>query len=219
VAHTDAGPFVTHLLDQLIAAVSGHAGLAYLTVFLAAFLEAAPILGSLIPGSTILLALSALIPSGRLDLVPVLGAAAAGAVLGDGIAFWVGHVAQRRILGAWPMSRAPMLVARSEAFFLRYGTWAVLFGRFVPPIRALVPITAGAVGMAPARFYTVNILAVLLWAPAHVLPGMFAAEAAARAGAPGAHHWLPVIGGVIATAAVAIWVYRRWRKPFGAAPE
>lgn len=210
---------MTHLLDQLIGLVSSHAGLAYLTVFLAAFLEAVPVLGSLIPGSTILLALSALIPGGKLDLLPVLGAAAAGAVLGDGIAFWIGHLSQRRILGAWPMSRSPMLVARSEAFFLRYGNLAVFFGRFVPPIRALVPITAGATGMSPARFYAVNILAVLLWAPAHVLPGMLAADAAERAGAPGAHHWLPIVGGAIATVAVAIWAVRRWRGSSDAASE
>ncbi len=206
-------------LEQLIALVSDHAGYAYLAVFLAALLEAVPIFGSLIPGSTVLLALSALIPSGRLDLVPVLAAAAAGAVLGDGVAFWIGHRSQRRILGAWPMSRAPVLVARSEAFFLRYGTLAVLFGRFVPPVRALVPITAGAVGMAPARFYPINVLAVLVWAPAHVLPGMIAADAAARAGLPGAHHFLPIAVGAVTTVALAVWAVRRWRRPIAAAAD
>ena len=43
-------------------------GLAYLTLFLAALLEAVPIVGSVIPGSTIILALSALVPGGDLRL-------------------------------------------------------------------------------------------------------------------------------------------------------
>jgi membrane-associated protein len=204
---------VSAFLDHLIAFAGTHAGLAYLTVFAAALLEAVPVLGSVIPGSTIILALSALIPGGQLDLVPVLTAAALGAVIGDGLAFWVGHRAQRRILSAWPLSRYPLLVARSEAFFIRFGTWAVFFGRFVPPIRAFVPVTAGALKMSPARFYTVDILAILLWAPAHVLPGVVAANALEKAGAPTAHHWLPVVAGVVAALLLAAWAIRRWRRP------
>ncbi len=164
-------------LDQLIAFVSEHAWLAYLTVFLAALLEAVPVLGSLIPGSTIILALSALIPGGRLDLIGVLSVAMLGAALGDGTAFWIGHRQNRRILQIWPLSNYPNLVARSEAFFLRFGTLAVFFARFVPPVRAFVPITAGALQMAPLRFFAVNIAAIVLWAPAHVLPGVVAAMA------------------------------------------
>ena len=66
------------------------------------------------------------------------------------------------------------MVEQSENFFHRFGTWAVFFARFVPPIRAFVPVTAGALGMPPARFYAINIPAILVWAPAHVLPGVLA---------------------------------------------
>ncbi len=142
---------MTSFLDPLIAFVSAHAGLAYLTLFLAALLEAVPVVGSVIPGSTIILALSALVPGGELQLVPVLAAAVAGAVLGDGTAFWIGHRSQREILTAWPMANYPRLVAQSEAFFQRWGALAVFFARFLAPIRAFVPITAGALDMAPLQ--------------------------------------------------------------------
>src|SRR3954447_15001652 len=95
---------VTSFLDPLISFVSAHAWLGYLTLFLAALLEALPVVGSVIPGSTIILALSALVPGGELRLEWVLAAAAAGAALGDGSAFWIGHRAQREILSAWPMA-------------------------------------------------------------------------------------------------------------------
>ena len=75
---------MTSFLDPLIAFVSAHAWLAYLTLFLAALLEAVPMVGSVIPGSTIILALSALVPGGELKLEGVLAAAVAGALLGDG---------------------------------------------------------------------------------------------------------------------------------------
>ena len=168
---------MTSFIDPLIAFVSAHAWLAYLTLFLAALLEAVPIVGSVIPGSTIILALSALVPGGELRLEFVLAAAIAGALLGDGSAFWIGHRAKREILSAWPMANYPNVVAQSEAFFHRWGALAVFFARFVPPIRAFVPITAGALGMPPSRFYPVNAAAILLWAPAHVLPGVLAVSA------------------------------------------
>jgi membrane protein DedA with SNARE-associated domain len=206
---------VASFIDPLIAFVSAHAWLGYLTVFLAALLEAVPVVGSVIPGSTMILALSALVPGGELRLEGVLAAAIAGALLGDGSAFWIGHRAQREILSTWPISRYPGVIAQSEAFFHRWGVLAVFFARFVPPIRAFVPITAGALGMSPLRFFAVNIPAVLLWAPAHVLPGVLAVSALHRyAGIPhhsgiGKHYWmLTVIGGALVVA-LAIWVIRR----------
>jgi membrane protein DedA with SNARE-associated domain len=208
---------VTSFLDPLIAFVSAHAGLAYLTLFLAALLEAVPVAGSVIPGSTVILALSALVPGGELKLEGVLAAAIAGALLGDGTAFWIGHRSQREILGTWPLANYPGVVAQSEAFFNRWGTLAVFFARFVPPIRAFVPITAGALDMPPARFYAVNIPAIFLWAAAHVLPGVLAVSALHQyAGLPhhhglGKHIWiLTVLAGTLIVA-LAIWALRRRR--------
>ncbi|MBU6458564.1 MAG: DedA family protein [Bradyrhizobium sp.] len=206
---------MTSFIDSLVTFVSANAWLAYLTLFLAALLEAVPVVGSVIPGSTIILALSALVPGGELQLAGVLAAAVAGAVLGDGSAFWIGHRSQREILSTWPMANYPRVIAQSEAFFHRWGALAVFFARFVPPIRAFVPITAGSLGMPPLRFYAVNIPAILLWAPAHVLPGVLAVSLLERyghlagLGSHAKHYWMPlVIGGALITA-LAVWTIRR----------
>jgi membrane protein DedA with SNARE-associated domain len=206
---------VTSFLDPLIAFVSAHAWLAYLTLFLAALLEAVPVVGSLVPGSTIILALSALVPGGELKLSGVLAAAIAGAMVGDGTAFWVGHRSQREILSVWPMTNYPRVVAQSEAFFHSRGALAVFFARFVPPIRAFVPITAGALGMPPLRFYGINIPAILVWALAHVLPGVLAVSALHEyVGLPhhehtGKHLWMLAVAGGALIVALAIWTIRR----------
>jgi membrane-associated protein len=147
----------------------------------------------------------------------VLAAATTGALIGDGSAFWTGHRAKREILDTWPLKNYPRLVAQSEAFFRRWGTLAVFFARFVPPIRAFVPVTAGALDMPPPRFFAVNIPAVLLWAPAHVLPGVLAISALHEyAGLPHhsglKHYWmLAVIGGALLIW-FAVWAIRRWRN-------
>ncbi len=206
---------MTSFIDPLVAFVSAHAWLGYLTLFLAALLEAVPIVGSVVPGSTIILALSALVPGGDLRLEWVLLWAAAGALLGDGTAFWIGHRSQREILNKWPMANYPGVIAQSEAFFNRWGALAVFFARFVPPIRAFVPITAGALGMPPMRFYAVNIPAILLWAPAHVLPGVLAISALheygglPHHGGIARHYWILVVIGCALIGALALWFVRR----------
>ena len=206
-----AGIFVASLIDPLISFVSTHLALAYLTLFLAALLEAVPVIGSVIPGSTIIFALSALVPGGELELQWVFAAAIAGALLGDGSAFWLGHRQQQEIISSWPLSSYPRVVAQSEAFFRRRGALAVFFARFVPPIRAFVPITAGALGMKPPTFFAVNIPAVLLWAPAHILPGVLAVSAVHRYaglaphGRLAKHYWILAV----MIGALVIWLVSR----------
>ena len=154
-------------------------------------------------------------PGGELQLSSVLLAATAGALLGDGSAFWVGHRAQNQILSSWPLTNYPRVVAQSEDFFRRFGPWAVLLARFVPPIRAFVPVTAGALGMAPARFYAVNIPAVLIWAPLHVLPGVMAVSLLDRydvfrhTSGSAKHHWIPIVIAAALIIWLAIWTIRR----------
>jgi membrane-associated protein len=206
---------VHSLIDPLIVFVSTHAGLAYVALFFAALLEAVPIVGSVIPGSTIIFALSALIPGGELRLEWVLAAAIAGAVLGDGSAFWIGHRAKHEILSAWPLANYPRIVAQSEAFFHHWGTLAVFLARFVPPVRAFVPITAGALGMSPPLFYSVNIPAILLWAPAHVLPGVLTVSVLHKYGgfepyaAIAKHYWMLAVIGGASVIAIVSWTIRR----------
>jgi membrane-associated protein len=178
-------------------------------------LEGVPVVGSVVPGSGIVMALSALVPGGSLKLHWVLLAAGLGALLGDGSAFWVGHSRQHDILNTWPLSRHPHVVAESETFFHRFGTWAVFFARFVPGVRAFVPITAGALGMTPGRFYAINIPAVFVWTPVHVLPGVAAVSILhTYAGLP--HHghvgktiWILTVAAGVIILALAIRIIRR----------
>ena len=69
--------------------------------------------------------------------------------------------------------------------------------------------------MAPLRFYAVNIPAILLWAPAHVLPGVLAISALHEyAGVPqhtgiGRHYWMLAVIGAAVIVALATWTIRR----------
>lgn len=168
---------MSSLVDAVVAQVSAQPDIAYLAVFLAAMTEALALVGSFVPGSTIVIALAALVPAGVIAVVPTLIAAIFGAIIGDGASYLLGWRYKRGILTAWPLSRYPALVERSTAFFQRYGAFAVFISRFLPPIRGFVPVTAGALSMPPQRFFPVNIAAIIGWATVHVGTGVLAGSA------------------------------------------
>jgi membrane protein DedA with SNARE-associated domain len=152
--------------------IAAHPQYAAWTVFALAFSEAVPIVGTVVPGSTLIVAISALAIEADISPWLLLVAATMGAIAGDGASFWLGQRCHREILQRWPLNRFPKLIARSEAFFSRYGGASVFLARFTAVVRAFVPLIAGIVRMPPRQFYVANILSAVVWAPAHVFPGV-----------------------------------------------
>ncbi|CAB3758805.1 bifunctional DedA family/phosphatase PAP2 family protein [Paraburkholderia solisilvae] len=161
-----------HAYVQLLHLLGGHAGWTLTVAFLAAFLESLAIVGTFVPGSTAMFVAGALVGTGSLNLGWLLVCAIAGAVAGDGISYWFGHRYRDSIAGRWPFSTHPQLLERGRRYFDKHGAKAVVFARFVGPLRAIVPLVAGMLKMPPTRFYAMNVLSAVLWAPAHILPGI-----------------------------------------------
>ncbi|MHB1077646.1 bifunctional DedA family/phosphatase PAP2 family protein [Thiobacillus sp.] len=149
-----------------------HPLLAGAVIFLVSAAESLAVLGLFIPGTVVMFGVGALVAKGMLNLWPTLAWAAAGAVAGDGVSYWLGYRYRDGLREFWPFSRYPSLLQKGEEFVLRHGGKSVLLGRFVGPVRPVVPVVAGMLGMSPKRFYLANVLSALAWAPAHILPGV-----------------------------------------------
>jgi undecaprenyl-diphosphatase len=199
---------MTSLVSSIIEFLTVNPHVAYLAVFLLALSESIPIIGAVVPGTAVILALSALVPSGVLLLWPLLIAATLGAIASDGFSFWLGHRYHREILGFWPLNRHPELVQSSEAFFERHGTMSVFFARFVPGVRAVIPLLAGMLGMTASRFYAVNIVSALVWASSHILSGVLVGATFSVLGA--AAKPLAILLIVLLTAGWALLHIVRW---------
>lgn len=168
-----------HLLHQL----AGHPEWMLTVVFFAAFLESVAVIGTFVPGSTAMFLAGALTGTGSLSLGWVLAWAIVGAIAGDGLSFWLGSRYKKRIVKLWPFSRHPEVLEAGYRFFDKHGAKSVVLARFVGPLRAIVPVVAGMLGMSPVRFYAMNVLSALLWAPAHILPGVVFGASVLLAGA------------------------------------
>jgi membrane protein DedA with SNARE-associated domain len=118
------------------------------------------------PGETALVGAAILAGEGKLNIFGVIGAAAAGAILGDNCGYWIGrefgfplvyrfgryvHLDERRLkLGQY--------------LFLRHGGKIVFFGRFVAMLRAFAAFLAGVNRFNWERFFLFNAAGGIVWA-------------------------------------------------------
>jgi len=120
-----------------------------------------------LPGETILVAAALLsATTGEINIVVVVLAAAAGAIVGDGLGYVVG-----RRLGAPLLRRYGRYIGLDEDrlligryLFLQYGNAVVFFGRFIAVLRMFAALFAGANSMPAARFFFFNITGGISWA-------------------------------------------------------
>ncbi|HEY4041862.1 MAG TPA: DedA family protein [Rhodopila sp.] len=161
-----------------VVALNPHAALG--VVFLAAIVEAVAVLGILVPGTPILMAVAGAAAIAGQPMMPFLLLSIGGAVLGDFLSFWIGGRFNGRLRGVWPFSRRPALMDSAEQFFDRYGVCSVALCRFVPVLRSTVPLVAGMAGMRRRRFVLANVSSAFVWAPLHIYPAQLAGVSLGR---------------------------------------
>ena len=149
------------------------------TIFFISFIESLALAGIIVPGVLLLFLVASI--AGHLDFAisSVLIAGFAGAVLGDGISFYLGRYFKDSIPRYWPFSRYPDALQSGKNFFERHGGKSVMLGRFIGPIRPVLPLIAGMLGMSQVRFAAFNATSAVIWAPFYLLPGFLTGQATA----------------------------------------
>jgi membrane protein DedA with SNARE-associated domain len=88
-----------------------------------------------------------------------------GYLAGSVVGWWIGFAAGRPYLerhGRWLHLDAGKL-QRAEAWFDRWGDWAVLLGRITPVIRSFISVPAGVFRMPLGRYVLLTLLGSALW--------------------------------------------------------
>lgn len=163
---------LTETLHSFLSFLQAHVWLAYVTIFFIALSESLALVGLVMPGAVLMFAIGTLITTGYLDFAMTVIWAALGAISGDGLSYWLGARYREQLQNLWPLSRYPGILQKGVTFFQRHGGKSVLFGRFVGPLRPIIPAIAGMLGMSTRQFLISNILSGLAWAPLYLLPGM-----------------------------------------------
>lgn len=196
--------FIQPLLDWL----AQNPNWANAIIFLVAMTESLLIVGIIVPGAAIMVGAGALIAVGTLQFWSCMLFAVAGAIVGDGLSYFIGYRYKNQLRGFWPFSRHPAIITRGEVFFLQHGGKSIFFGRFVGPVRAVIPAIAGMLGVPPLRFFVINVVSAIAWAPAYLLPGI-AFGASLKLASEVATRLVVVLAVLIVLLWLSIWLVRR----------
>jgi membrane-associated protein len=142
------------------------------------FMECALIIGLFLPGDSLLFAAGVVLASHGADANAWLLSVAAlvVAVVGNQVGYYIGrHTGTRFIArrGGRVLNRGNL--DRARAFLDRKGFFAIVAARWIPWVRTLAPLIAGAARMDPRRFLLATTLGGLLWVPTLVLLGYYGA--------------------------------------------
>lgn len=107
---------MSSLINESMQWASLHPHLAGLIVGLIACTESLAFIGLVVPGATLTLAAGALVGAGAMAFWSTFAWAAGGAVVGDGLSYWLGHRYQEQLRDLGPLRRHPKWLARGEAF-------------------------------------------------------------------------------------------------------
>src|SRR5579863_2867242 len=172
----------------------------YFAVFVVVCLES---VGVPIPGETALVtaAIVAADPN-ELNIVGVVASAAAGAIVGGSIGYWLGREFGFPLIlkyGPYLHLDEPRLKL-GQYLFQRHGGKIVFFGRLVALLRAFAALLAGINRLPWPRFFLFNALGAIAWATLFGLGGYFLGQAFEHYARPvGVAALIVVVIGAIAT--------------------
>jgi membrane protein DedA with SNARE-associated domain len=139
--------------------------------------------GLWLPGETALIAAGVYASKGHLSIAGVIAVAAAGAIIGDNIGYWLGREGGRRLLYRYAILTrfAERVMPPAERFFKRHGGKAVFLARFFGGVRVTGAWMAGITRMEWWRFLFWNAAGGIVWAIGVGLVAFYAGKAAAVA--------------------------------------
>ncbi len=164
------------------------------------------------PGETALITAGVLASQGKMSITLVIATAAAAAIVGDNVGYFLGRKGARRLLqrpGRFEDTRRDLL-RRGEAFFDRHGSKTVFLGRWLPFLRITAAWLAGAHRMPWPKFLFWNAAGGIGWAISVGLLAYLLGNAAITI----LHTLGYVVFGLLAVGVVTllVWLFRRRRR-------
>lgn len=175
--------FILNIDEHLAAMANAYGYLIYAILFLIIFVETGLVVMPFLPGDSLLFAAGAMCATTASDpnatmkiwvMIPLLILAA---VLGDNVNYGVGRFLGIRATKIRLFKRNLVKqkhLDRTQSFFERYGTKAIIMARFVPIVRTFTPFVAGVGKMNYGKkFLPFDVMGGILWISSMSLAGYF----------------------------------------------
>ena len=166
--------FVLHLDRHLVELLMRFDTWIYALMFLVIFAETGLVVTPFLPGDSLLFglgALAAIDTSGTLSAIACAVLLSIAAVLGNTTNYWIGRgIGHHAFSGRYRFINVEYL-KRTEAWFARHGSLAMVLARFAPIVRTFAPFVAGIGRMHHGRFQVYNIIGGVAWVNLFVWAG------------------------------------------------
>ena len=169
--------FVLHIDVHLAELSAQYGGWIYGLLFLIVFCETGLVVTPFLPGDSLLFAAGGIAAVGGMNVHVMVLLLFAAAVLGDAANFAVGKYFGTKLF-ANPDSKIfrQSHLAKTHAFYEKYGGKTIIIARFVPIVRTFAPFVAGMADMHYGRFIRYNIIGAALWVVLFSYAGYFFAN-------------------------------------------
>jgi len=170
--------FILHINDHLAVMVQTYGIWIYAILFLIVFAETGLVVTPFLPGDSLLFAVGAIAAStGAIDPWLCGGIIMLAAFCGDNTNYWAGRTLGPRVFkyeDSFFFRRSHL--EKTEQFYNKYGSRAVIIARFVPIVRTFAPFVAGIGKMPYPRFILFSSIGSALWVLICVGAGVFFGE-------------------------------------------
>jgi membrane-associated protein len=137
------------------------------------FIAALDVVFPIVPSETSVILAGVLAATGDLVLVAVIAVAAAGAILGDNTAYWIGRTLGDRIVARFFKGERRKRIDWAEEQIEERGGYLIVVGRFIPGGRTAITLVCGLLEMRWRRFIAFDVAAGVVWATYAALLGYF----------------------------------------------
>jgi membrane-associated protein len=117
----------------------------------------------LVPSETSVILAGVLASTGDLVLVLVILFAAAGAIVGDNVSYWIGRKVGHRFVNRFFRGERRKQVEWAHRQIEQRGGYLIIIGRFIPGGRIVVTLSCGMLEMPWRRFIAFDVVAGLVW--------------------------------------------------------
>ncbi|CAL4319183.1 Inner membrane protein YabI [Buchnera aphidicola (Symydobius americanus)] len=145
---------------------------ALIIVFLVTFLESLALIGLILPGIVFMTTLGALIGNDQLPIHPAWIIGMIGCLLGDYLSYYVGWKCKNWIKKINLINKNILLFNKIKQTLYQYGMFTIFFGKFIGPMRPLVPMIAGMIKLPIKKFILPSLIGSFFWPLIYFLPGI-----------------------------------------------
>ena len=143
-------------------------------LFIIVFAESGLLIGFFLPGDSLLFIAGILAPTFGINILVIAAGGALMAILGDSLGYMIGKKFGPVVFAKEKsLLFNPQNAERAKSYFEKKGPSSIILARFIPVIRAFVPVVAGVGKMDYKTFVSYNIIGGLIWGAGLPLLGFY----------------------------------------------